>query len=92
MTAVFALKKKAQRTDLTTRTFLLTIKSRLLFRVAGSFFFCLSTFVFERSGLSTLLLNHSGFDTIALQQSINGRFATTETFVQIHRFLCSALL
>lgn len=35
MTAVFAFKRKAQKTNLTIRTFLLTIKSRLLSRVAG---------------------------------------------------------
>lgn len=38
-------------------------------------------------GLELLLL-----DTVSLEQGINGRFTTTELFVQVHRFLRSAFL
>lgn len=38
-------------------------------------------------GLELLLL-----DTVSLEQGINGRFAASELFVQVHRFLRSAFL
>ncbi len=44
MTAVFAFKRKAQKTNLTIRTFLLTIKSRISYEMRD--FLYLSTFIF----------------------------------------------
>lgn len=49
-----------------------------------------------RLNIALSLISYIGkmllLDTISLEQGIDGRFATTELFVQVHRFLRSAFL